>query len=73
MTPARMQRLKELVGVSRQTVLRWQQWWQELLRVVIQGRGDPYSAQTLQRIPRGLGWLIGSCQTRRLGGPNGRG
>ena len=26
-----MQRLKELVGVSRQTVLRWQQWWQELL------------------------------------------
>lgn len=31
MTPARMQRLKELVGVSRQTVLRWQQWWQELL------------------------------------------
>lgn len=30
-TPARMQRLKELVGVSRQTVLRWQHWWQELL------------------------------------------
>ena len=29
--PARMQRLKELVGVSRQTVLRWQRWWQETL------------------------------------------
>ena len=30
-TPARMGRLKELVGVSRQTVLRWQRWWQEVL------------------------------------------
>lgn len=30
-TPVRMQRLKELVGVSRQTVLRWQQWWQQVL------------------------------------------
>ena len=30
-TPARMQRLKELVGVSRQTVLRWQRWWREQL------------------------------------------
>lgn len=28
-TPARMQRLRELVGVSRQTVLRWQRWWRE--------------------------------------------
>jgi len=31
MTPARMQRLKELVGVSRQTVVRWQRWWREVL------------------------------------------
>jgi hypothetical protein len=30
-TPTRMQRLKEWVGVSRQTVLRWQHWWQETL------------------------------------------
>ena len=30
-TPARMQRLKALVGVSRQTVLRWQRWWRERL------------------------------------------
>lgn len=30
-TPARMQRLKELVGVSRQTAGRWRQWWQERL------------------------------------------
>lgn len=30
-TPARMQRLKELVGVSRQTVLRWREWWQHVL------------------------------------------
>jgi hypothetical protein len=30
-TPARMQRLNELVGVSRQTVLRWQRWWRERL------------------------------------------
>ena len=26
-TPARMQRLSELLGVSRRTVLRWQAWW----------------------------------------------
>jgi hypothetical protein len=31
MTPARIQRLKDLVGVSRQTVLRWQAWWQQVL------------------------------------------
>jgi hypothetical protein len=30
-TPARMQRLEKLIGVSRQTVLRWRQWWQEVL------------------------------------------
>jgi hypothetical protein len=30
-SPARMQRLKDLVGVSRQTVLRWQHWWREVL------------------------------------------
>jgi hypothetical protein len=27
LTPARMHRLKELVGVSRRTVLRWRDWW----------------------------------------------
>jgi hypothetical protein len=26
----RMKKLKELVGVSRQTVSRWQRWWQEV-------------------------------------------
>lgn len=31
-TPARMQTLKDLVGVSRQTVLRRQAWWQEALQ-----------------------------------------
>jgi hypothetical protein len=30
-TPTRLQSLKELVGVSRQTVLRWQTWWQQVL------------------------------------------
>ena len=30
-TPARMRQLKEWVGVSRQTVLRWQAWWQQVL------------------------------------------
>jgi hypothetical protein len=30
-SPARMQRLKALVGVSRQTVVRWQRWWREVL------------------------------------------
>lgn len=27
LNPARMKRLKELVGVSRRTVLRWRDWW----------------------------------------------
>jgi len=31
LTSARLTRLKELVGVSRQTVRRWQQWWQQRL------------------------------------------
>jgi hypothetical protein len=30
-TPERIQRLNEWVGVSRQTVLRWQAWWQHVL------------------------------------------
>jgi hypothetical protein len=30
-TPTRMQLLKDLVGVSRQTVLRWKLWWQQVL------------------------------------------
>jgi hypothetical protein len=29
-TPFRTEHLKELVGVSGQTVLRWQRWWQEV-------------------------------------------
>jgi hypothetical protein len=27
LTPARMKRLKALVGVSRRTVMRWREWW----------------------------------------------
>jgi hypothetical protein len=27
LNPARMKRLKGLVGVSRRTVLRWRDWW----------------------------------------------
>lgn len=30
-SPARMRRLHELVGVSRQTVSRWRKWWSEQL------------------------------------------
>ena len=30
-TPTRLRSLKELVGVSRQTALRWQTWWQRAL------------------------------------------
>jgi hypothetical protein len=30
-TPARVKTLRELVGVSRQTVLRWQLWWRQIL------------------------------------------
>ena len=30
-TPTRVQSLKNLVGVSRQTVLRWTVWWQQVL------------------------------------------
>jgi len=27
LNPARMRRLKELIGVSRRTVMRWRDWW----------------------------------------------
>ena len=30
-TPARMKALRDLFGVSRQTVLRWQFWWRQML------------------------------------------
>jgi hypothetical protein len=30
-TPARLQRLQELIGVSRRTVMRWRRWWTEQL------------------------------------------
>ena len=30
-SPERIRRLRDLVGVSRQTVLRWQGWWQRVL------------------------------------------
>lgn len=30
LNPARMRRLKELVGVSRRTVLRWRDWWRRV-------------------------------------------
>jgi hypothetical protein len=30
-SPERVQRLTDLAGVSRQTVLRWQGWWQRVL------------------------------------------
>jgi hypothetical protein len=30
-TPARIQRISELLGVSRRTVLRWQAWWRHRL------------------------------------------
>lgn len=30
-SPTRMRQLTELVGVSRQTVSRWRQWWSEVL------------------------------------------
>jgi hypothetical protein len=51
--PYRMQALKELVGVSRQTVLRWQHWWQEVFPVTAFWRGargalrEPVEAATL--------------------------
>lgn len=30
LNPVRMRRLKELVGVSRRTVLRWRDWWRSV-------------------------------------------
>jgi hypothetical protein len=29
-TPARMRKLRELVGVSRRTVERWREWWRSI-------------------------------------------
>lgn len=52
-TPSRMTALKELVGVSRQTVLRWEHWWQEVFPVTAFWRGargalhEPVEAATL--------------------------
>lgn len=56
-TPARMERLKELVGVSSQTVRRWLEWWREILpqtrcwRVV---RGRLASPVVLGELPQSL-------------------
>ncbi len=33
LTPERMNRLKELVGVSRRTVLRWRDWWRTVFAI----------------------------------------
>ncbi len=33
LTPERMKRLKELVGVSRRTVLRWRDWWRTVFTI----------------------------------------
>jgi hypothetical protein len=52
-TPFRMKALKELVGVSRQTVLRWQRWWQEVFARTAFWRG----AQGALRAPVEIGAL----------------
>lgn len=33
LNPTRMRRLKELVGVSRRTVMRWREWWHTVFTV----------------------------------------
>lgn len=52
-TAFRMKALKEQVGVSRQTVLRWQCWWQEVFPRTAFWRG----AQGALRAPVDIGAL----------------
>jgi hypothetical protein len=68
-TPARMRTLQELVGVSRQTVLRWQAWWQETLPATAlwrARRGSLRSQADLKELPQ---WLLeqfdGACVQER--------
>jgi hypothetical protein len=56
-TPVRMRTLKDLVGVSRQTVLRWQAWWQQELPATPLWRarkGSLSSQPQLRELPQSL-------------------
>ena len=46
LNPARMKRLKELVGVSRRTVARWRDWWRTRLH------GESVLARSRARLRR---------------------
>jgi hypothetical protein len=68
-TPARLRMLKELVGVSRQTVLRWRLLWKKLPRTKLwrARRGRLRTPVKLKNLPRS--WLdqaAGSATDRVL-------
>lgn len=63
-TPVRMRRLKEWVGVSRQTVLRWERWWRELLPKT------PFWRAACGRFPRR--WIPARCRYHCWRGSRGR-
>jgi hypothetical protein len=67
-TPLRMKALKERVGVSRQTVLRWQHWWQEVFAQSAFWR----AAQGALRAPVEIGALPLSLLEQFLGTPRER-
>lgn len=57
LTPTRMQTLKELVGVSPQTVRRWLGWWRETLpstKVWRSFRGSLSSAVQIDEMPHSV-------------------
>ncbi|HZA02865.1 MAG TPA: hypothetical protein VE665_11360 [Hyphomicrobiaceae bacterium] len=67
-TPFRMKSLKALVGVSRQTVLRWQRWWREVFPHTDFWR----AAQGALRAPVEIGALPLSLLDEFLGGAQER-
>jgi hypothetical protein len=68
-TPARVQRLKELVGVSRLTVLRWMSWWQEVLPATPLWRARCGALRTpvqLTELPQSLLEQFSGCVLARV-------
>lgn len=59
-TPQRLSRLEEVFAVSRRTLLRWRQWWREVVprsRFWQARRGDWASPVAVQALPSSL--LVG--------------
>jgi hypothetical protein len=68
-TPARMKTLRELVGVNRQTVRRWEFWWRQMLPATPLWRarsGLLREPVAVQELPQSLMDRFGGSVLRRL-------